>query len=536
MTLAVAILAGRAGADDALERHVISRATWGPAAAELVRIRDLGVTGWLAEQLDPARIPDDALAGRLAHLESIDLPAADLLRAYPQNPPSRTKKERREREPDPSMGDMMEATGMTAMEGGADRANPRRILQQLAAAKVLRAAYSRRQLEDILTDVWFNHFNVAWNKDRCKWLVPSYEREAIRPHVLGRFRDLLGATARHPAMLVYLDNRVSAYDEPPRTDRTGRPRKTKRKGKARGLNENYARELLELHTLGVDGGYTQRDVQEVARCFTGWTVAQAGDDPRFVFRPGWHDPGPKEVLGVRIEGSRDGPVEGERVLDLLARHPATARRVAARLCRRFIADDPPAAAVDAVAGAYERSAGDLRETLRALFARPEFLSTAFARAKVKTPFEYAVSALRALDADTTAPPQLVNSLRAMGQMPYACEPPTGYADTAAGWISPGALLARMKTAHALAAGRLPRTRVDLERVAGCPLDAQAGEVLPRLWDRLVGGPMSDGTRAVLTAAAGDPEITRRAEDDASGAADAPRLAALILGSPEFQRR
>ena len=335
--------------------------------------------------------------------------------------------------------------------------------QQLAAAKLVRAVESRRQLQEVLVDFWFNHFNVAGDKGEDRWLVGAYEREAIRPHVFGRFRDLLGATASHPAMLFYLDNWMSS-----------------REG-VRGINENYARELLELHTLGVDGGYTQNDVREVARCFTGWSLVPpraartaparrgaARDLPpgSFVFRPGAHDTGAKTVLGMVIPAG-GGREDGERVLDLLARRPATARFVATKLCRRFVADDPPPALVARVAAVFARTDGDLGSVYAAIFSSPEFWSDAAFAAKTKSPLEFAASAVRALggsvDPERAAP--LARQVALMGEPLYRCQPPTGYGDTAETWVSAGMLVNRIAFASALATGRIPGVTVDASRLA-----------------------------------------------------------------------
>jgi uncharacterized protein (DUF1800 family) len=398
---------------------------------------------------------------------------------------------------------------------------PQAIHEQLVAAKILRATYAKRQLEEIMVDFWFNHFNVYWGKEECRWLVPSFERDAIRPYALGTFRELLGAVAHHPAMLYYLDNYVSTAARP---------------GKKGGLNENYARELLELHTLGVEGGYTQQDVIAVARIFTGWTVDKAKVEPAYLFRRGQHDDDDKLVLGVTISGEGHTPDEGERVLDLLACHPATAHFIALKLCRRFIADVPPPEAVAVVATAFMDSGGDLRVTLRALFGTAAFTGPDFRRAKIKTPIEFLVSALRALDADAGPPRAYLDILRRMGDLPYSCEPPTGYPDVAAPWMNAGALLARMRLADRLTNPRDARTCADPERLAGCPVECEGDQAMTRLWERLVGIPMTETTHAVLAQASRDPEIRRAVLDDPTGPPDYPKLAALMLGSPEFQRR
>jgi uncharacterized protein (DUF1800 family) len=341
-------------------------------------------------------------------------------------------------------------------------------LMELSQQKVLRAAYSERQLEEVLVDFWFNHFNVFSGKGQfARFYLTEYEREAIRPHVLGRFRDMLGATAGSPAMLWYLDNWMSAAPQgakaaAPQRRRRGamRPAQPARPQRpARGLNENYARELLELHTLGVDGGYGQDDVVNVARAFTGWTI----DAPRrggggFTFNARMHDDKEKVVLGQRIPGG-GGKQDGERVLDIVAAHPSTARHIALKLAARLVSETPPPALVERVAKVFLDTGGDLRAVTRAIITSPEFMSPAARRAKVKTPFEFAISALRATGADVSNAAPLVQQLRTLGMPLYGAQPPTGYDDTAASWINSGALLARMNFAVALAGNKIPGTRV-----------------------------------------------------------------------------
>jgi uncharacterized protein (DUF1800 family) len=379
---------------------------------------------------------------------------------------------------------------------------PARIVAELQAAKAIRAVMSERQLQEVMTDFWFNHFNVYAAKGEGRWYVGPYERDVIRTHALGRFADLLRATARHPAMLFYLDNWLSA--RPDFVIPAG-----PQKGRRAGLNENYARELMELHTLGVDGGYTQRDVREVARAFTGWSIDKPSVEGRFVFRPRVHDGGDKVVLGQRVP-SGGGEHDGERVLDLLARHPATARFIATKLVRRFVADDPPAALVDRVATSYRRTDGDIRAMLRTIFSAPEFYALDARRAKIKRPFEFVASAVRAVGGtvDVSGGLALARAAAMIGERLYECEPPTGYADRAEAWVNPGALLARMNFGLALAHGKMAGARADLAALT-------AG---------------TDRGRS-------ETEITRLTSDDRGAAdTDVAKLLALVLGSPEFQRR
>jgi uncharacterized protein (DUF1800 family) len=309
---------------------------------------------------------------------------------------------------------------------------------EAARQKILRAVYSERQLQEVLTDFWFNHFNVDARKGPVKLMLAEYERDTIRPHVLGKFRDLLEADAKSPAMLFYLDNWMSNV--------------------RRGLNENYARELMELHTLGVDGGYTQQDVVDVARAFTGWTIDQPRDNGGFVFRRAQHDRDRKIVLGHVIEAGGDES-DGERVLDILATHPSTARFIATKLVRRFLSDTPPPALVARAAKRFRDTDGDLREVTRTILTSPEFLSTAASNTKIKSPFEFVVSALRATGADVQDALPLVRALQRLGMPLFQCQPPTGYKDTADAWINTGALVDRMNFALRLATNTLPGTSI-----------------------------------------------------------------------------
>jgi len=348
------------------------------------------------------------------------------------------------------------------------------VVVELGEQKLLRAIYSERQLQETLTDFWFNHFNVDARKGPARYMLTEYEREAIRPHVLGTFRDLLGATAKSPAMLFYLDNWMSASgtdlgpesrrgpspgSEPPRAvpGRVGprmmsRPPRMPAQGRKKapnGLNENYGRELMELHTLGVDGGYTQKDVTEVARAFTGWTIDRPRQGGSFTFNPRIHDPGEKIVLGHRIKAG-GGMSDGEQVLDILAAHPATSRFIATKLVRRFVSDTPPPPLVDRAAARFRDTKGDLREVMRTILTSPEFLSAAAYREKAKTPFEFLVSAVRALGTDVTDAAPFVRTMQQLGMPLYQCQPPTGYKDTADAWVNTGALVARMNVALRLA--------------------------------------------------------------------------------------
>jgi uncharacterized protein (DUF1800 family) len=321
------------------------------------------------------------------------------------------------------------------------------VARDLSESKLLRAIYSNRQLEEVLTDFWFNHFNIFLDKGADRYLVTSYERDAIRPHVLGKFRDLLEATAKSPAMLFYLDNWQSVGPDV-RAPRRGR-----------GLNENYGRELLELHTLGVDGGYTQKDVTEVARCFTGWTIDQPQRGGSFQFAARLHDNGEKVVLGVTIPAG-GGIADGEKVLDMVARHPSTARFISRKLAQRFVADDPPETLVTRMAQTFTKTDGDLRAVMKTMLDSKEFWSEGAYRSKTKSPLEMVASAVRAVNGDVDFAFALVNQVAQLGQPLYRKQEPTGYSNSSQEWLNSAGLLARMNFAVQLAGNKVPGVKVE----------------------------------------------------------------------------
>jgi len=324
------------------------------------------------------------------------------------------------------------------------------VASDLSQGKLLRAIYSNRQLEEVLTDFWFNHFNVYLDKSADHFLVTAYERDVIRPQVLGKFRDLLEAVAKSPAMLFYLDNWQS------RATPTQRVRGNNQNG---GLNENYGRELMELHTLGVDGGYTQHDVTEVARCFTGWTIDRPSEGGPFTFNPRMHDQGAKTVLGVKIPAA-GGIQDGEKVLDILAHHPSTAHFISRKLAVRFVADDPPPALVDRMAQTFLKTGGDLRAVMTTMLDSKEFWSVGAYHSKLKSPLEMVASAVRAVNGDVDFATNLVNQVAQMGEPLYRKQEPTGYANSSSEWLNSAGLLARMNFALALADNRVPGVTVD----------------------------------------------------------------------------
>ncbi|HEX8633944.1 MAG TPA: DUF1800 domain-containing protein [Pyrinomonadaceae bacterium] len=697
--------------------HVLNRLGFGARPGDVERVRQLGLETYIERQLAPDKIEDAATEARLRNLSSYWMTTAELYRKYPQPGQllralqrqgrlpadlaelreNRTKAGNEASKPPAPTGaaamagampddapDMMKAgeTGAAKADARKDyrqalqeyyRENnllqPARITAELQSSRILRAAYSERQLQEVLVDFWTNHFNVYANKGADRWLLVAYDRDTIRPRTLGKFKDLLLATAQSPAMLFFLDNfqsvspsagagaarmrpRVKRFFETltdpqaggaegagqqggERRRRMNRRRQLQRAGmnaeaapqqqmpaageqqgrmaaetaqtpapqprrRRRGINENYARELMELHTLGVEGGYTQKDVQEVARCFTGWTIF----DPRgaggaagltnperagtFFFNPRLHDDGEKVVLGHKIPAG-GGMNDGLMVLDILSKHPSTAKFIATKLARRFVSDNPSPVLVERIAAAYMKSDGDIRTTLRAIFASPEFNAPENYRAKIKTPFELAISALRSLGGETTGAPALHQWIARMGEPLYQYQAPTGYPDTAEHWVNTGALLERMNFALALVGNRINGTRVDLSRFNGAGGDGAAtGANKSRLIEQfaavILQGDMSERTKAALlkqlneaattpttpttaataNAANAATAMTRATNNDATNdddtmmqrggggrrggarremlaAANTPiteaaRIAALILGSPEFQRQ
>ena len=428
------------------------------------------------------------------------------------------------------------------------------VTSELAQAKLLRAIYSERQFEEVMTDFWFNHFNVFLDKGLDRLMLTSYERDVIRPHALGKFEDLLVATAKSPAMLFYLDNWLNVGPNSPQAlgillhpgpywRPNPRPNLNKRSS---GLNENYGRELLELHTLSVNGGYSQRDVTEVAKVFTGWTIDQPAQGGGFKFDPRMHEPGPKFVLGHRIKPKGEG--EGLELLHRLATSPQTAHFISLKLAERFVSDNPPPALVDRMAKTFLKKKGDIREVLTVLFHSPEFWDDETYRAKVKTPLEFVASTVRATGAEVEDALPLTRQLNNMGMPLYGAQPPTGYSMKAETWVSSSALLNRMNFALALTSGKIKGVKVDAAQLAGsnsAPSDSSL--MLSNLEASLVAGGVSqqthDSIAAQIEAAeknSAQPKPGNKAgprkPDGAARPPDVSTIAGLLLGSPEFQRR
>jgi hypothetical protein len=398
---------------------------------------------------------------------------------------------------------------------------------ELMQSKLLRAAYSERQLQEVMTDFWFNHFNVFIGKGAERYMVTGYERDVIRPLALGKFGALLLATAKSPAMLWYLDNWQSVGPNSMAAVRGKSNGKT-----SLGLNENYAREVMELHTLGVNGGYTQKDVTELARVLTGWTIEEPRLGGGFVFREGRHEPGNKTVLGHTFH--EDGQREGEAALAMLAHAPATANFISTKLAERFVSDTPPPALLRAMAKTFMESDGDIKAVLRTMLHAPEFWDRNTYRAKVKTPLEFAVSAIRATGAEMTGSRSVSDALNRMGMPLYGAQPPTGYPMRAESWVNSGALLSRMNFALALSTGTLAGIRVDASKLSGTSINPE--NVLHTLEQTLLAGDVSAQTHEAIAKRLDDPQTTGRKLDAPPKAVNQGTVAGLILGSPEFQRR
>ena len=428
-------------------------------------------------------------------------------------------------------------------------ANPQRLVaEELMQSKVLRATYSERQLQEVMTDFWLNHFNVFIGKGADRYELTSYERDVIRPHALGKFEDLLAATAHSPAMLFYLDNWLSVGPEsdfalgirrgaagnwrrrfPNAQQQSPQPKQVRK-----GLNENYGRELMELHTLGVNGGYTQKDVTEVAKVFTGWTLKQPREGGGFAFDERMHEPGSKIVLGHKIK--EKGEKEGYEVLHMLAHNPATAKFVCTKLAIRFVNDNPPADLVARMAGTFLKKDGNIREVLKTMLDSPEFWQPEMYRAKVKTQLEFVVSALRATGADVNDATPIVAQLQELGMPLYGAQPPTGYSMKADVWVNSSALLGRMNFAIRLASGKLRGVQIT-PIVTPAPDQSWTSEqALVSLETSLLVGDVSNQTHQTISARLLDPAITHRKLDDPAGPPDVAVIEGLLLGSPEFQKR
>jgi uncharacterized protein (DUF1800 family) len=601
-----------AKADAKTITHVLNRIGFGPRPGDVERVQQMGLAAYLDAQLHPDRVTNAAMDARLAEFETLAMDSRVLGEQFAAADQMRRQIQRQQAQQAPPP-----ATTDPTMAGNPPATPPRQppppelrmlqqtaqnITQELMQAKLLRAAMSERQLEEVLVDFWFNHFNVFIGKGQVRQYLTDYEQNVIRPHVFGNFRDLLGATAHSPAMLFYLDNFQSSSPNaavvisPEMERRLADPRlrpeqrrqlmqrlqtRQPQQRPQRGLNENYARELMELHTLGVDGGYTQKDVIEVARALTGWTIDQPRMGGSFLFRAQMHDAGEKVILAANFPKG-GGQEEGERVLDMLAKHPSTARHISFKLAQRFVADEPPKALVDRAAKKFLDTKGDLREVTRAIITSPEFFAAEAYRAKVKTPLEFVVSAIRGSGATIVNAQPLVQTMQQLGMPLYGCQPPTGYSMTADAWVNTGALLNRMNFAVALVnggqglgqggRGRLgqpgppptaPRPGVGPAGQPGAPgqpytVDPiRPGQARPNQPQRGLGQPLrpaqmarlplqldltslapdtSEATREKLIQTILTGQVADTTRQTLARAENPQQLVALALGSPEFQRR
>lgn len=617
--------------------HVLNRLGFGARPGDVEKIKSIGLQKYIEQQLN-APVADSAeVAARLKNFEVLDMETAEIFAKYP-NPGALLRQleggkrniAQNAQTAEPTEADKKERQQKIReyyQEYGLRPAN--QITQQMQASRIIRATYSENQLQEAMTDFWLNHFNVYAGKSAVKWFIPSYERDVIRKNALGNFKDLVTGTAQHPAMLFYLDNfqsvspnaqmggnkkgnqrlqralqngqlnqrmrenmRNKGLTDAEIDQRIERAKKAmdNQKKNQRGINENYARELMELHTLGVDGGYTQADIVEVAKAFTGWTIADprgyrkaaandikekenkalmrlqkmAGvpddlDSGEFYFNEQWHEGGTKTVLGQKV--NEGGMKDGLKVIDILVSHPSTAKFIARKLAVKFVSDNPSEALVKRVAESFQKSNGDIKTTLRTLFNDKEFYAAENYRAKIKTPFELMVSSLRALNADVKASPALVSLLNKMGEPLYGYIAPTGYPDTAEDWVNTGALLERMNFAVALASNRIPQTKVDLKNFEAASKD----QILEKAVEGILEGDIAPTTKQTLMKQIEQPLIEPKLAADAdememqmptmkgqggakrgmggqarllapSGNAEVFKVVGLILGSPDFQRQ
>src|ERR1700752_536349 len=567
--------------------HVLNRLGFGARPGDVERVKSMGLENYINQQLNPEKITDTVADNKVSDLNVLNMSTAELYEKFPQ--PGQLLRQLQARGMLPadlaearenrvkggantSSAEMPKNDSMPTQEMSPDAARnnqnpqppgnplenekyrkflqdyyrenglrqPQRIMAELHASRILRAVYSERQLQEVMVDFWTNHFNVFAGKGADRWLLPSYDRDTIRPNAMSKFSTLLQATAQSPAMLFYLDNFQSV--SPNANANRGRgplqrllaERAPQPQQQRRGINENYARELMELHTLGVDGGYTQKDVQEVARCFTGWTIFQprggaaAGKAKRggvgvrrnagtFFFNQRVHDDGEKTVLGHKIPAG-GGIKDGLTVLDILAHHPSTAKFIATKLVRHFVSDNPPQALVDRVAATYTKSDGDIREMLKTIFFSKEFNSNEAYRAKIKRPFELVVSAIRTLGAETNGGPQTHQWIARMGEPLYGFQTPNGYSDAAESWVNTGGLLERMNFGLALANNRIPGTKVSLVKLNG-----DQSKVMDDYLKTVLAGEISSATRETLL-------------KQLEPADPVTKVVGLILGTPEFQRQ
>jgi uncharacterized protein (DUF1800 family) len=527
--------AERALLPDEQVQQVLNRLAFGARPGDAARVRAMGVDAWIQSQLNPQAMPDSITDRLVTRYESLNVPTPDLVQDYRLLQQARNQ-QKRQKATD-SMPNR-QAILMAATGGDADKLRSLQLAQravpELQAATLTRAVTSERQLDEVMVNFWENHFSIFSGKGQQERLfLTEFDRDVIRPNALGKFRDLLGAVAHSPAMLFYLDNWESQADSlhPTLAGARARGRAFPAARQRRGLNENYARELMELHTLGVDGGYTQQDVIEVARALTGWSLALA-QGGQFIFRPEAHDAGEKVVLGHNLAAGR-GEADGEDVLDIVARHPATARFITTKLARHFVSDDPPGALVDRCSHVFTKTDGDIRQTVGCVITSPEFFSRAAYRSKVKTPFEVVASALRAVQAQPDATPRSAQAVAQLGQPIFGHQTPEGWPDRGEAWMNTGAILGRINFGLTMAAGRVPGVVMghvpELDQLRNAPRAEQVDGAIKLFF----GGQVSPDTRQVLSSGE-NPLMKNSMSPVAMGGLT--QVIGLALGAPEFQRR
>jgi uncharacterized protein (DUF1800 family) len=562
--------------------HAMNRLAYGPRPGDVDQVRQMGLEKWIEQQLHPESINDADLNLRLQRYPTLEMSSKRLLEEFPhpdQNAKQQglTKEQAKDQYEQQLKTKQQEAESQIIVTGNdnLDKAQqqlaklqgPNRIIAELSMAKVDRAVYSNRQLQAVMEDFWFNHFNVFANKGDDKWFLTVYERDTIRPRAMGKFSDLLLATAKSPAMLYFLDNYLSAdpaavarqealknfrraryqgafaggsmptpgtfpgpaTSGPPPANNAAAAKKSDR-----GLNENYGREVMELHTVGVDAGYTQQDVIQMAECLTGWTIHEPRKDPQFFFDEKIHAQGKKVVMGRTF--NYGGEKDGEEALKMLASKPATAHFISSELARHFVSDNPPASLVDRVAKSFTSSNGDIRVVLKTMIYSPEFWSREAYRSKVKTPFELVASTSRALNAESTITLPLSQWVGRMGEPLYLCQPPTGYSDKAETWVNTGALLNRLNFALAFAGDKMGGATVDLNPMLGEEASKEPSAALARSIQVFLDGQITPSTQATLEARLKDPQILQARLDDPVKQVNEGLIVGLVLGTPEFQRR
>jgi len=554
--------------------HALNRLAYGPRPGDIEMVRKMGLEKWIEQQLRPESIDDSALDARFEKYPTLAMSSKKLLEQYPPAQQAAKKKgvtkeeyqqQLREKGRDAAAKVQPSSPSAAAAEQLAKVQGPQRILVELSMAKLDRAIYSQRQLEAVMEDFWYNHFNVFAQKDSDKWLITSYVRDTIRPHTMGKFQDLLLATAKSPAMLIYLDNWLSVdpvafqreqaeiamrrqrfqgifggMEMPPPgsfpapSNNPNAAARVPPKKQERGLNENYGREVMELHTLGVDAGYTQQDVIQMARCLTGWTVHEPRRDPEFFFDAKLHAEGKKVVLDRTFDYG--GMKDGEEALKMLAANPNTAKFISTKLARHFVSDNPPPELVERMKQSYLSSGAEIRAVLKTMIYSPEFWSRDAYRAKVKQPFELAASTARALNAETDITFPLVQWVGRMGEPLFQAQPPTGYSDKAETWVNTGALLNRLNFALALASNKVSGTTASLGALLGDDAGADPHVSLAKAIDLFLAGRIAPQTRATLDDRMGDPQIVQAKLDDPVKHVNQSLAAGVVLGAPELQRR